>query len=630
MKPWLRYLLYLVSLALTLALGIPSVLAKNNCETNLVQVNPAAGIGGTGSKITESGVGGTGIHASGGIGGTGHPEKGIGGTGSKLAEEGGIGGTGIIGTITGFASICVNGVEVHYDNNTPVTVDGRLTSVRELAVGQVVVTRALGFGQEVTAKHIAVVHAAVGPISHINHQTGEMHVLGQVVRATESRDLSHLKVGDWTQISGHRLANGTIMASRIETNPTSLEARINGHVTHVDAKGYEIHGARIQHDFKSNPANIAKGMEISVAGHWNGTNLQAQHVQIEPTRQAIGQANHLVIEGYVHALRGKEISIANQSITLDAKVQMAGDNKEDLRLNQRVLVSGRVGTDQRVIADRVELKSESPTQIQERIDRDQSNTGNRGKIAQPEEKAESRSNSGSDKDQSNKSDHEKETEKRESSGNSGKQTTSSDTQPRSDNSGSSGKDERQKTDHSKSPTNLSDQSKHDQKSPSSNQDSHKSDSANSSGRIDKDKLEKSIEEKPSSQSDKSDREIRLDHPSDLSKQEREQLESRDLDSDSKMVSEQMPIESPQILDQPGRSTISDQDPVERPEHPRDNDSIERPGNDLDGIRDTSPERVPSPEILERPENLRESADMLDRSTHHLNEIRDSMPDRIRD
>ena len=593
MKSWLHYLLYLVSLALTLALGIPSVLAKNNCETNLVQVNPAAGIGGTGSKITESGVGGTGIHASGGIGGTGHPEKGIGGTGSKLAEEGGIGGTGIIGTITGFASICVNGVEVHYDNNTPVTVDGRLTSVRELAVGQVVVTRALGFGQEVTAKHIAVVHAAVGPISHINHQTGEMHVLGQVVRATESRDLSHLKVGDWTQISGHRLANGTIMASRIETNPTSLEARINGHVTHVDAKGYEIHGARIQHDFKSNPANIAKGMEISVAGQWNGTNLQAQHVQIEPTRQAIGQANHLVIEGYVHALRGKEISIANQSITLDAKVQMAGDNKEDLKLNQRVLVSGRVGTDQRVIADRVELKSESPTQIQERIDRSQTDSDSRNKTLPPEEKSDIRSHGNNlNQGQSSESDRGKDSTKRESSENSGKQTTSSDTQPRSDNSGSSGKDERQKTDQSKSPTNLSDQSKHDQKSPSSDQDSRKSDSANSSDRIDKDKLEKSIEEKPSSQSDKSDREIRLDHPSDLSKQEREQLESRDLDSDSKMVTERIQTEQLPSADLPDRSSISDRDTLERPERPRDtNDIPEKPSNDLNSIRDALPDRI---------------------------------------
>lgn len=593
MKLWSHFLLCTISLAITILLSIPNGFAKNNCETNLTQVNPAAGIGGTGSKVTESGVGGTGIYAGGGIGGTGHPEKGIGGTGSKLAEEGGIGGTGIIGTITGFASICVNGVEVHYDNNTPVTVDGRLTSVRELAVGQVVVTRALGFGQEVTAKHIAVVHAAVGPISHINHQTGEMHVLGQVVRASESRDLSHLKVGDWTQISGHRLANGAIMASRIETNPTSLEARINGQVTHVDAKGYEIHGARIEHDFKSNPANIVKGMEISVAGHWNGTNLQAQHVQIEPTRQAIGQANHLMIEGYVHALRGKEISIANQSITLDTKVQMAGDNKEDLRLNQRVLVSGRVGPDQRIIADRVELKLESPAQIQEKIDRNPVDSDNRNKTTPSEEKSDIRSHGNNlNQSQSSESDRGKDSTKRESSENSGKQTTASDTQSRSDNSGSSGKDERHQADQNKSPANSSDQSKHDQKNPSSGQDSRKSDSVDSKDRIDKDKLEKSIEEKPSSQSEKTDSKIRLDHPSDLSKLDREQSESRDLDSDSKIVTERIQTEQSPISDLPDRSTTSDRETLERPERPRDtNDIPEKPSNDLNSIRDALPDRI---------------------------------------
>ena len=594
MKLWSHFLLCTISIAITILLGIPNGFAKNNCETNLTQVNPAAGIGGTGSKVTESGVGGTGIYAGGGIGGTGHPEKGIGGTGSKLAEEGGIGGTGIIGTITGFASICVNGVEVHYDNNTPVTVDGRLTSVRELAVGQVVVTRALGFGQEVTAKHIAVVHAAVGPISHINHQTGEMHVLGQVVRASESRDLSHLKVGDWTQISGHRLANGAIMASRIETNPTSLEARINGQVTHVDAKGYEIHGARIEHDFKSNPANIFKGMEISVAGHWNGANLQAQHVQVEPTRQAIGQVDHLVIEGYVHALRGKEINLSSQSIVLDSKVQIAGDNKEDLRLNQRVLVSGRISPDQRIIADRVESKPESPTQIQERIDRNQIDSDNRNKTAPLDGKSDSRSQSNnSSQGQSSESDRGKDSTKRESSEHSGKQTTASDTQSRSDNSGSSGKDERQQADQNKSPANLSDQSsKHDQKNLSSDQDSRKSGSANSSERIDKDKLEKSIEEKPSSPSEKTDSKIRLDHPSDLSKQEREQSESRDLDSGSKMVTERIQAEKSPISDHSDKSIISDRDTLERPERPRDTDDIpEKPSNDLNSIRDALPDRI---------------------------------------
>jgi hypothetical protein len=70
--------------------------------------------------MEPGGLGGTGARADGGIGGTGsRAQDGVGGTGSKA--DGGIGGTGaraegdvgLLGVITGFASICVNGVEVH-------------------------------------------------------------------------------------------------------------------------------------------------------------------------------------------------------------------------------------------------------------------------------------------------------------------------------------------------------------------------------------------------------------------------------------------------------------------------------------------------------------------------------------
>ncbi|UUZ77687.1 DUF5666 domain-containing protein [Polaromonas sp. P1(28)-13] len=76
----------------------------------------------------------------------------LGGTG---ISEGGIGGTGIVGVITGFASICVNGVEVHFDAGTPVSDNGQPGSARQLAVGQVVAVRAAGAGAEVSARNIA-------------------------------------------------------------------------------------------------------------------------------------------------------------------------------------------------------------------------------------------------------------------------------------------------------------------------------------------------------------------------------------------------------------------------------------------------------------------------------------------
>ncbi len=398
------HLLQVVTLLLIYSI---SALAKNNCDTNTSQVNPAtfiqSGIGGTGigecsvntlaqnncdtnaspAIPTQSGIGGTGAPQS-GIGdtgihleGTSNQEGGIGGTGS-VANDGGIGGTGIIGVITGFASICVNGVEIHYDANTPVSVDGRLSTARDLAVGQIIAARALGTGHELTARNIAIIHAAVGPISSLNHETGKMHVLGQTIQIERSKDhnnFAYLKTGDWVQVSGHRLSNGMIVASRIEVTPPLAESKINGYVNHIDTKGFEVNGTRINHEAKLLPAGIAQGMEVLVVGHWDGAHLKARHIQTEPTRQSMGTVEHIVIEGYIHALDGEKLNVSNRIVTLDSNTPIAtGNTKDDFRLDQRIQVNGRLDANQRIIVEHVELKHELPIQIQEKIDRNQINS----------------------------------------------------------------------------------------------------------------------------------------------------------------------------------------------------------------------------------------------------------------
>lgn len=336
---------------------------------NTASALPQSGIGGTGARIASGGIGGTGID-EGGIGGTGHRNSGIGGTGSTAQQGGGIGGTGIIGTITGFASICVNGLEIHYDPETPVSIDGRPASARELAAGQVVIARAMGSGIEMTARNIAVVHAAVGPISSLNHESRELRVLGQTIHVGGQAhgSLSGLKAGEWVQISGHRLPDGSIAASRIESMPAHIEARISGHVTHVHATGFEINGTHIQHDPNSRPAGLAKGMEVMVAGQWDGAHLKAQHIQTELTRHQFGSVSHVVIEGYVHGIRGKELNLSNRTITI-SEAQTSGTTKDELKPGRLIQMSGRVNEDQRVVADRIETKSDIPVQIQDRIDR---------------------------------------------------------------------------------------------------------------------------------------------------------------------------------------------------------------------------------------------------------------------
>lgn len=370
-------------IALTFSCAV-SALAQNNCDSNASLINPVtlahSGIGGTGAA--QSGIGGTGLH-DGGMGGTGNPQGGIGGTGS-IANDGGIGGTGIVGVITGFASICVNGIEIHYSPGTTISMDGQPASAGELAVGQVVAARALGTGDKLTARNIAVIHAAVGPVSHFDAAKGEMQVLGQTVRigqGGEHGNFSHLKNGDWVQVSGHRLSSGTIAASRVETIAPRAEARLNGHITQIDEQGIEVNGTRIHHDAKLMPQGLAKGMEVSIAGRWDGLQMKAHQVQAEPTRQSIGNVDHVVIEGYVNAVDGKELNLSNRIVTLDPGSPVSGNARSDLRLDQRIQISGRPGADQRINPERIELKQEVPVQLQilERIDSDGFDTSDRGK-----------------------------------------------------------------------------------------------------------------------------------------------------------------------------------------------------------------------------------------------------------
>lgn len=370
-------------IALTFSCAV-SAFAQNNCDSNASLVNPAilahSGIGGTGAA--QSGIGGTGLH-DGGMGGTGNPQGGIGGTGN-IADDGGIGGTGIVGVITGFASICVNGIEIQYSPGTTISMDGQPTTARELAVGQVVAARALGTGDKLTARNIAVTHAAIGPVSHFDAAKGEMQVLGQTVRigqGGEHSNFSHLRNGDWVQVSGHRLSSGTIAASRVETIAPRAEARLNGHITQIDEQGIEVNGTRIHHDAKLMPQGLAKGMEVSIAGRWDGLQMKAHQVQAEPTRQSIGNVDHVVIEGYIHALDGKELNLSNRIVTLDPSSPVAGNARSDLRLDQRIQISGRPGADQRINPERIELKQEMPVQLQilERIGNDGIDTSDRDK-----------------------------------------------------------------------------------------------------------------------------------------------------------------------------------------------------------------------------------------------------------
>ena len=353
---------------------------NNVCDTGSSLLNPLAsaqsGIGGTGTKISQSGIGGTGAKISqSGIGGTGidngslgnignivdtngkmAQNGGIGGTGERMTEDGGIGGTGIFGIITGFASICVNGIEIHYTADTPVTMDASPSTLMDLATGQIVAIRAKGFGDVLTAKHIAIMHAAVGPITHIDHTSQRIQVLDQTIQLSADDNLEKLNTGTWVRVSGHRLADGTVAASHIQSIQPLALSKINGRITQINFGELVVDGTRVEFDPQSQPTGLSEGMEISIKGHWDGAHIHAQTIQIDPTRHSLGNVEHIVLEGYVHAIDEQTLRINSRNINIKQGAEITGLTQETLQQNQRIQIFGHLTDDNRIVADKIELK----------------------------------------------------------------------------------------------------------------------------------------------------------------------------------------------------------------------------------------------------------------------------------
>lgn len=342
------------------------------------QINPAqsgSGLGGTGAPVVRGpdpgGIGGTGQVATGsGLGGTGapmvaqDPGNGLGGTGSPLAGgDSGLGGTGIVGVVTGFASICVNGVEVDYSPSMPVDRDGVAAPVSELAVGQLVALQAVGQGDQLRARRIAVIDAAVGPLTAVDARTGRFDVMQQAALALAREDLQGLAVGDWVRVSGQRVASGDIRASRVQRVATT-EAYATGPYGSSGTVGLRVGATPVT--ASALPAGLREGQEVGVRGEWVDGRLRARELQLQPTRAAMGGASEVLLQGYVHAVRGRELQLGYQSLTLGDRLQVDGGELGALRVDQPVQVRGRVGADQRVTVERIELRGEGRRGVQAR------------------------------------------------------------------------------------------------------------------------------------------------------------------------------------------------------------------------------------------------------------------------
>jgi hypothetical protein len=418
----LRWLALVPSLALALVPGL--ALAGNPCALPAV----------------EDGIGGTG-HIFGGIGGTGHPRDGIGGTGlipNPAQESGiggtgiqaqGIGGTGIVGIVTGFGSVCVNGLQVHYDEATPVTVNGQPAPAGHLSVGQVVAIAAQPGRNGLRASQIAVQYAVSGPISRIDPANGQLDVLGQTVDLGASRvkgergqalAAQQLKPGMSIRVSGLRAPDGRILASLVERPAKPVRPQVMGTPENVAGNTHRI-GALI---LRLPPGQSKPTGPVIATLSADGTSV----VSLQPVSQPKG-ITRIVMQGVVQQRAGNLVQLEQGPvIRLVQGSQVRNGHRDQLAPGRLVQVTASLARHDMWHVDDLEFQSKHDLARRAGAETAQPAAPRRGRSSGSADQAQP---DDSDDDRKDRSD--KDSRDDSSSDNSGSGSTS-------DNSGSDGAD----------------------------------------------------------------------------------------------------------------------------------------------------------------------------------------------
>jgi hypothetical protein len=223
---------------------------------------------------------------------------------SQLTERG-IGGTGIVGVITGFASVCVDGLEVAYDNSAKVDIDGTEGTPSALRAGQIVVIQAKGSTATPVAQTISVRRQVTGRIESIELGTGTLTIAGQAVSVPAGTwGADTVRLGDWVAVSGLRRTDGMLIASRLDLAPAGAMT-VRGQVTR------EGDTARIGELVLNGAAaaDLKTGQYVIVSGQYVGGRPQvhavAQDALFSNPASYFGTAvNHLVLQAFVRVANG--------------------------------------------------------------------------------------------------------------------------------------------------------------------------------------------------------------------------------------------------------------------------------------------------------------------------------------
>jgi hypothetical protein len=316
-----------------------------------------SGGGGTDSyaqhlSATGSGSGGTGFDETGG--------SGTGGTGIFGPDGSGSGGTGIYGTVVAFGSVCVNGLKIEYDGETPVETNGRKARAEDLELGQIVRIETRRDDPN-RAHRITIESPLSGPIGRVEPERGRLYIMGAevrlrpgaVIRGSESqgRVLADLQRGDHVAVSGLRRSDGVLMASRLDLLPAGTPALVTGVALPIGDDTFYVGRVRSQLAAGGTADPALRRARVQIRGTWNLRTQTLEDVAVRAAPIHLPGVSAVSVQGYVardrgpgdFKIAGTRLSVSNRSdkdhsFHLDALVRVRGQIDQAGRLQASHIV----------------------------------------------------------------------------------------------------------------------------------------------------------------------------------------------------------------------------------------------------------------------------------------------------
>lgn len=264
----------------------------------------------------------------------------------------------------------------------PVTQNGKPAAAADVQPGdriaaEVVSTTAKGSGT-ITVKDVDIRVEIKGVLTAVDVAGGLLTVLSQPV-ATDalttiveenaddsysSLTLADLAVGDYVEVSGERLADTSLRATRVERKRLDAgdddydEAELRGVVSGLDAdaKTFQIGDQRVDYGTATVEGSLADGVRVEVEGQLAGITLMASKVEVEDDFEGEPEGEG-ELEGQVTALDPSAQTFSLLGLTVDYSDAAVEGTLVD---GARVEVEGRFdAVDANLLhADRIEVRHE--------------------------------------------------------------------------------------------------------------------------------------------------------------------------------------------------------------------------------------------------------------------------------